>query len=83
MEKHWLSPVAAGSVGVQREIESFTSGKSSEWWTPCQAVTWWRDMWVSTHAAENEGEKAGAAITLIFKISFWLCWSLLLCPSFP
>ena len=37
-------------------------------------MTWWREMWVSTQAAENEREKAGAAITLIFKIYLWLRW---------
>ena len=39
-------------------------------------------MWVSTQAAENERKKAGAAITLIFKIYFWLRWVFVAAPGF-
>ena len=39
-------------------------------------------MWVSIEAAENEREKAGAAITLIFKFNFGCAGSSLLRPGF-
>ena len=50
-------PVAADSVSVQNESESFISDLSSEWWNSCQAVTWQMEMWVSTETVESKRER--------------------------